>query len=77
MIITTNGIVALPKEGDQILTNMQPWKCVYQQIESVLDRKATVPMDGYFGVELRFYDKDADPANIVIYHFDCKEQSKD
>jgi hypothetical protein len=71
LVLTTDGIIAIPRSGDSIAPNIEPWRCNYTQIESV----GAVPsqMQGFFGIKLCFYNRDADATKIVIINFDCKE----
>ncbi len=73
MIITVDQIMALPRgpTGD-ILEGTAPWSCSYVQIESVQPFKT--PREGYFGIRLNFYNRDADPDKIEVVTFECKEQ---
>ena len=41
------------------------------QIESIRPQASQLP--GYFGINLNFYNRDADVSKIVIVTFDCKE----
>ena len=75
MIITTEGIVALPRTRDgEIIRNMEPWSCVYVQIESVKPQPSPESLPGYFGIVLSFYNRDADASKVETITFDCKEQ---
>lgn len=64
LILTTSGLVALPRDGNNnILAGQKAWSCNYQQIESVMPTQST--MRGYFAIKLNFYNKDADAKLIV------------
>ena len=72
MIITQDGIVALPRTPDgDIMPNNHPWSCVYVQIESVKPRPSQLP--GHFGILLSFYNREADATKVELVEFDCKE----
>ena len=73
LILTTKGLVALPKdENNNIITNQEPWSCLYVQIESVAACPSRI--EDHFGIQLNFYNKDASASKVVVHTFDCKEQ---
>ena len=75
LILTTEGLVALPRRGQDVLQGAVPWRCSYVQIESVSQSRSAI--QDHFAITLKFYDRDADASKIVTMTFDCKEQKLD
>jgi len=75
MIMTSSGIVALPRtqNGEPIGAAAGKFSFVYQQVESFKPMVLRPPRPGWFGVEISFYNRTADASKIIVVTFECKE----